>query len=309
MTQEQFVMGIDGGGSKTAAAVLNKNRQVIGQGLSGSSNHHNVGLAQAKTNLWEAMTTAVAQANRDIGEITAVTWALAGIDRPEERSMFRQVAAEMLPGVPVVIANDSVAALVGGLGHHHGIVLIAGTGMIVYGENEQGESARAGGWGPFFDWGSGYSLVHGAMRLLAQKVDAGDDSSAALTQALLQAAGLQSPADWLGWVYDPAVEISHIAALVPAVLAAGETGDEVALTAVRQGVAGLVTAVMSVAQRLHPSKPTQLVLAGSLLLKSDFYRQQVIQAVQANLPHIQPQLPQADAAMGAALMAWEAVGS
>jgi N-acetylglucosamine kinase-like BadF-type ATPase len=84
-TREQFVIGVDGGGSKTAVVLLDQNGQMLGRGLSGSSNHHNVGLAQAKANLWVGMSQAAASASIALESVAAVTWALAGVDRPEER--------------------------------------------------------------------------------------------------------------------------------------------------------------------------------------------------------------------------------
>jgi len=307
-TREQFVIGVDGGGSKTAVVLLDQNGQMLGRGLSGSSNHHNVGLAQAKANLWVGMSQAAASASIALESVAAVTWALAGVDRPEERELFGQMAAEMLPGVPVRVENDAVAALVGGLGHHNGIVLIAGTGMIAYGKNALGEKARGGGWGPFFDHGSGYDLVQSTLRLIAYQDDMGLRSSAALVEALVTAVNLSKATDFLGWVYAVERKVADIAALAPIVLAAAAEGDLAALAAVNQGAEGLATAVTAVAHKLGHIQPFHLVLGGGLLANSDFYRQVVIQAIRTRLPQAQPILPQADAAVGAGLLALETIG-
>ncbi len=305
---EKFVIGVDGGGSKTAVVLLNQDRQVLGRGLSGSSNHHNVGLAQTKTNLLSGMRQAVAQAGLSLANITAATWALAGVDRPAERKLLGQIAAELLPGTPVRVENDAVAALVGGLGHHNGIALIAGTGMIAYGENERGERARGGGWGPFFDHGSGYDLVQSTLRLIAPQVDREQNSSAALMQSLVTAVGLSQMTDFLGWVYAAERKVADIAALAPLVLEAAEKGDLAALMAVNQGAEWLATAVTTVAYKLQHTEPFQLVLGGGMLGKNAFYRDVVVQAIQTRLPQAQPILPQADAAVGAGLMALELAG-
>ncbi|MCB8944240.1 MAG: N-acetylmuramic acid 6-phosphate etherase [Ardenticatenaceae bacterium] len=303
-----FVIGVDGGGSKTAVALLDNNGQVLGRGLSGSSNHHNVGLAQAKANLWAGMSEAAAQAEVALGTIAAATWSLAGVDRPEERELFGQMAASMLPGVPVRVENDAVGALVGGLGHHNGIVLIAGTGMIAYGENERGERARGGGWGPFFDHGSGYDLVQSTLRLISQQTDGNQNGSVVLVEQLVTAVGLNKVTDFLVWVYAPERRVADIAALAPVVLAAAERGDLAALLAVNQGAEWLATAVATVAHKLGHTEPFQLVLGGGILSKSSFYREVVVQAIQTRLPQAQPILPKADAAVGAGLMALELAG-
>jgi N-acetylglucosamine kinase len=139
-----FVIGVDGGGSKTAAVVVDHNVQVMGRGLAGSSNHHNVGLEQARENLLAAMVAATGEAGVELRQAAAVAWALAGVDRPAERRLFADLGATLLPGIPLQVENDALAALMGGLGSRRGMVLIAGTGMIAYGENEAGAAARAG---------------------------------------------------------------------------------------------------------------------------------------------------------------------
>ena len=306
--RDQFVIGVDGGGSKTAVVLLNQDGKVLGRGLSGSSNYHNVGLEQTQANLWAGMQQAAQQADLSLGEVAAATWALAGVDRSKERALLGAMAAELLPEVPVRVENDAVAALVGGLGHHNGIVLIAGTGMIAYGENKQGERARGAGWGPFFDHGSGYDLVQSTLRLLTHQIDRDETQSSTLIDALVTAVGLREATDLLGWVYEAEREVSEIAALAPIVLTAAEEGNLAALLAVNQGSEWLATAVETVARKLHHTEPFQLVMGGGILGKSKFYREVVIQAIQTRLPHAQPILPRADAAVGAGLMALELIG-
>src|SRR5687767_11568804 len=97
---ETYVIGIDGGGSKTASAILNRQGEVVGRGYSGPSNYHYVGLARTKEALAEAMQMAAQAAGITLNQVVAATWALAGVDRPTEQQGFSQVAAELLPGVP-----------------------------------------------------------------------------------------------------------------------------------------------------------------------------------------------------------------
>ncbi|VAW30727.1 N-acetylmuramic acid 6-phosphate etherase, partial [hydrothermal vent metagenome] len=305
---EQFVIGVDGGGSKTAVSILNQHGKILGRGRSGSANYHNVGISQAKANLWAAMALAATEAGVAVLDATAVTWSLAGVDRPEERQLFEQMAADMLPNIAVHVENDAVSALVAGLGHRKGIVLIAGTGMIAYGENEQGQRARAGGWGPFFDCGSAYDLVQSSLRACTRHHDEQNQASAELTTALLTAAGLEKPADLLGWVYADKRHVADVAELAPIVLDAAEKGDIVALDVVNRGAGGLATAVTAVARQLGYTGVFPLVMSGSLLTKSDFYRAIVTQAVETALPQAQPCLSQTDATVGAGLIALESEG-
>ena len=308
-----FVIGVDGGGSKTAVAVLDQSGQVLGRGLSGSTNFHNVGLERARDNLSLAMQAAAQQAGFDLRQAAAVTWALAGADRPTERRLFADLGTAILPDTPLQIENDAVAALVGGLGSRQGLVLIAGTGMIAYGENAAGDRARAGGWGPLLDHGSAYALTQEAMREVCRFEDIGHEDMGrppyGLAERLLPALGLNQVTDIVGWVYAPERQVADIARLAPLVLTAAEGGDLAAIDVAARGADALAQAVDTVARRLGLwSLPFPLVLAGGLLEQNAFYQQLVSQAIRTQVPNAQLVRPRADAAVGAALLALEMLG-
>ncbi len=307
-----FVIGVDGGGSKTEAVVMDQIGQVLGRGQSISSNHHNVGLEQTKMALQGAMAEALHEAELEINQIQAATWALAGVDRPQERALLLTLATDILPKVSVQVVNDAVAALVGGAGQRYGIVLVAGTGMIAYGENETGDQARAGGWGYLLDQGSAYALGLAALQAIARLADDGEATQ--LTQALLSLMALTQVSEIITWLYAPQRQVADVAALAPIVLAAAEAGDLIALEMVVQGADALAMVGQQVARRLKlvaaiPTEhPFPFVLSGGLLTSNVFYRQLVVQAVHTKMPQARPILPQRDAAIGAAWLALESLG-
>ena len=303
-----YVIGVDGGGSKTEAVVLDKQGQVAGRGQGGSANYHNVGLAAAKTALQTAMAGALRQARLSREQISAAAWALAGAGRAEDRRRFFELAAELLPGVPVQVEHDALAALVGGLGRRRGIALIAGTGMIAYGEDGQGQQARAGGWGTLLDQGSGYALGLAALRAISMAAD-GRDHPIRLAERLLTGLKITTPAEIPNWLYAPERSVADIAALAPQVLAEAARGDMIAVGLAAQGAEALAEATDAVARRLGLwGEPFSLVLSGGLLTSNDFYRRLVAQAIQSRIPGSQLQPPQADPAVGAARLALESLG-
>ncbi len=313
-----FVIGIDGGASKTSAVVLDRFGSLLGKGQSGSANYHHLGVDGVGHNLHEAMSEAVAAAGLELQQITAVTWALAGVDRPIDRERLSTAAVRILPGIPVHIYNDGTAALVAGLSHirpdhppivsHRGVVLIAGTGMIAFGENDAGQRARAGGWGYILEKGSAYYL---AIELLGTVIRLADGMGlpTPLQEKVLTHLQLDDVNDVVTWLYDPERQVADVAALAPVVMDEAETGDVTAVSVLQDGATALAESVVAVSQKLGlHDKPYRLVMAGSLLTKSAFYRDLVIQAVRTHQPHVRPVVPQFDAAVGAGLMALEALG-
>jgi N-acetylmuramic acid 6-phosphate etherase len=305
---DRYVLGVAGGASKTAAVVMDERRQVLGRGNSGPANYHRVGLDGARIALLAAMQGAADRAGIDPTDVAAVTWALAGAGRQAGAQLLEDLNAELLPGTLGRVETDGVAALVGGTGTRHGVVLVAGTGMIAYGENAAGDRARAGGWGHLLDRGSAYGLAQEALRAVALASDS-SDLPTGLSERILGFLSLKNPTDLVNWLYAPDRQLTEVTDLAPIVLAEAEAGDLVAVDVVVRGAEALARAVDTVARRLDLwDQQFPLVLAGGLLTTTAFYRQVVVQAVRTRMPGAQPMLPHADAAVGAALLALEALG-
>ena len=307
MNNNTYVIGVDGGATKTEAVILAADGSVLGRGFGGPANYQTVGVEAVGDALQTAMTAALAEANLRLDEIAATTWALAGVDRDEDRRRIEGLAARLMPNIPVQIEIDALAALVGGLGTRRGIVLIAGTGMIAFGADGQGTQTRAGGWGSRFDHGSGYALGLAGLDAVVSAAD-GRKHPTHLTKHILTRLNLQEPADLITWLIDHG-SVSNIAALTPLVLDEAAAGDTAALEIALKGAAALADTVRAGAQRLGlADSPFPLVFSGSLLIKNQFYGRLVTQAIQTRLPHANPQLPQAGAAAGAAQIALESLG-
>lgn len=303
----QFVLGIDGGGSKTAAAILDENGSELGYGSAGSSNYHAVGLVNAKEALRLAMQEAVANAGLKLSQLSAATWALAGAGRPADAKLLEAARAELLPGIPGQVVTDAVAALVGGTGARNGIVLIAGTGTIAYGECE-GKTARAGGWGYLLDCGSGYGLAKAALFAVVRAAD-GRELATSLTATICEHLQLTEITELVNWLYAPERSVTEIAMLAPTVVQAAEVGDFVASDIIVRATEELALSVDAVARRLGVwERPFPVVLAGGLLLGSELYRRLNAQAIRAKCPNAHLMLPQNNAATGAALLALETIG-
>ncbi len=299
-----FVIGVDGGGSKTAAAILDADGRVLGRGWSGSSNYHLVGENGVRSAIAAAIEEAAGAAGVKPSQAAAVVWAQAGAGRPQEAQILRSLQAEVLPDIPGQVVHDAVAALVGGLGRREGVVVIAGTGAIVYGEDGKGATARAGGWGHLLDDGSGYALGLHACRAIARATDGGDLNTR-LTLRILDALHLSSPTHLIHWLYAPERQVADIAALASLVLQEAEAGDLVATDVTLQAADALAAGVDAVVRQLHfPQKMgIPLALTGGLLKKNAFYRSLVAQAIQTRVPWARPQRPRFDAAVGAGFLA------
>ncbi|HRW06311.1 MAG TPA: BadF/BadG/BcrA/BcrD ATPase family protein, partial [Caldilineaceae bacterium] len=129
----ELVLGIDGGGTKTACVILNAQQTILAQVRVGSCNRNSVGDAQAHANLSQGISSVLQAAGCDRSAIAAACIGMAGIDRPNERALVSGWLDGLLPGVPVTLYNDALIALASGTnGDLCGVAVVSGTGMIVY---------------------------------------------------------------------------------------------------------------------------------------------------------------------------------
>lgn len=301
--QEEFVMGIDGGGTKTLCVILDKRKTVIGQGRAGSCNRNSVGDETARTNLIRAVQDALAAAGLPNEAINAVCIGSAGVDRPAERTIINGWLNDLFPGIPTLVQNDALIALAAGTGgEQYGVVVISGTGMIVYGVDANGQTRRAGGWGPIFsDKGSGYAIAAAALTAIAQATD-GLGPPTALEGALLDYLDLSTPQALITWAYsDPAW--SRIAELSPLVVECARQNDPVALSIIEEAAIDLAAAVEHVVRNLNLlNESISIVLSGGNL-GSGLFGNLVSQHLHTLIPKAQLVRPAVEPATGAALLA------
>ena len=304
-----FVIGVDGGGTKTEAIVMDEAGRILGHSRGGPANHYQVGWSAAFAEIETAVSQAARSAGVQANEAAAIALALGGVDRPGERAMVERLARSLWPRPALRVENDALAALVGGVGTAYGIVLIAGTGMIAYGVNEEGTHARAGGWGYRADEsGSAYTLGLDAVRAVLASHD-GVGLTTCLEETLLRALNLSHVQELIPWLYTADEHVERTAALAPHVLACAKRGDTVAVEIVARGADHLADVVWAVARRLNmDTRSIPVVLAGGVLVHSEFYRQAVTQAIRTRLPLAWVRLPQDTPAVGAARLAWETAG-
>lgn len=305
----EYVIGVDGGGTKTAAVLVDATGQVCGQGTAPSSNHNDVGLSAAIAALHEALSQAVAGAHKTFADVDAVCLCLAGVDRLDDRArVAAAVRATIYPFARLLIYNDAAGALAAGTGRLLGIVVIAGTGTIAYGYDAQGRTARAAGWGALLaDHGGGFWIGLEGLHAVVRAAD-GRGPATALSERLLAHLGLHAPEDLIAWTYGAPFEWRRFAALAPVVTEAARAGDAIAVAILRRAGEHLAESALAVARKLDwEDRCFDLVLAGSVWQAGELVQAPFRAAVLVAAPGARLILPTRSAAEGAALLAWEAL--
>jgi N-acetylglucosamine kinase len=243
-----YSLGFDGGGTKTECVLLDARGAVIGEGRGGPANPLRSGYDGAFTSLHEAAAGAMAAARIRPGDVTNVCAGIAGAGR---RSVVRRVMVfltEEFPAALTQVATDYEVALESAAGSGLGVVLIAGTGSVAFGRNAAGETARAGGYGPWIgDEGSAFDIGRRAVSAVARTRDT--DAPVTMLAEMIPAA-LDCP-DWdelmLRIMKNPDEVFPK---LFPAVAAAANSEDSAAKEILFTSAIGLGNLAMIVIRRL-----------------------------------------------------------
>jgi N-acetylglucosamine kinase-like BadF-type ATPase len=324
-----YVLGIDGGGTKTVCVIMNSQCEVIGRGEAGASNYQSIGVDAAFKSIESAIYAASIQALEVINsiEMKAICLGLAGVGRPSDIKVVETIVCnlENSRNLPIkwnlftseatgskkniIVCHDAFIALVGGIGNDVGIVVAAGTGSIIFGRNQQGITKRVGGWGYILgDEGSGYKIAVAGLQAAMQAYD-GRGKSTTLQEVIQNHLGLASMEDLIEVVYQRGWGIKEIAALAIVVDSAAADGDEVANQIIDDAVRELLKATSTVIDALALSNHStgndgfEVVTVGSVWGGKSKMRSLFIKSLTFDYPSVKIIYPRFEAAYGAGLLA------
>ncbi|MGA9543154.1 MAG: BadF/BadG/BcrA/BcrD ATPase family protein [Candidatus Sulfotelmatobacter sp.] len=307
-----YYLGIDGGGSKTTCAVGDES-SLLATVTAGGSNITRVGEAGAREVLHRAMREACLAAKISPRQVFRACIGAAGAGRPEIAGTVRKIVTEIIPG-EIEVVGDMEIALAAAFGKGPGVIVIAGTGSIVFGRDAQGKVARAGGWGfAVSDEGSAHWIGLAAVRAVLRAADeVGEDqaerdatwSAARLFSELKTAWRLNS----LPQVARAANASPDFAALFPAVLAAAEAGDGVARKVIAEASRELAQLAGIVLRRLFSARHSSasavpMAMAGGVFRHAAMIRELFYNEVRAANPDVELNPEVVDPVHGALQMA------
>lgn len=293
-----FVVGIDGGGTKTRVAVCSTDGTPLRRETLGAFNLSDIGEEGFRRRVEEILALC-----GDMSACGAMCVGGAGVSGAAAEEILRaELSAHGFAG-KLLLCGDHEIALAGAM-QEPGCVLIAGTGSVCYGKNAAGEAFRCGGGGHIIDDpGSGYALGRDALAAALQTED-GRLSENALHGAVMNAVGGNGIQGIFDFVYFSHRGKGDIAALAPLVLRCAEQGDAVSLEILRRGAGELVRLVRAAMEHLRLEKGAPCALAGGLLAEDNVYRRAVCDAL---APFCRPAAPEHDALHGAVQLALAAV--
>jgi N-acetylmuramic acid 6-phosphate etherase len=287
------ILGVEGGGTKTAWALVEREAdelRILDQGKLPPSNFRLTPPERLRA-IFSVLPKKIDRAGIF----------LAGCGPGEDQQSLLRLCAEIWPSAKIVVGNDRESGLAAALGPADGIVVNAGSGSSVTGRRGD-RIERAGGWGHILgDAGGAYFLVIQALRLILREYDLHRGEVQFATK-ILRALSLNNLDELVRWAQT--ADKMEIALLAPVVFEAAANGDTHVIEILEEGARVLCEYTEAVASRLRLLAP-KIVLLGGLFYRDSIYTHTFRRRLKKNLPDARVTNAERAPELGAAWLAAE----
>lgn len=326
--KSQIFLGVDGGQSHTEAVIADADGNILGRGTGGASNHAEQ--PGGRERLRNAILQSVGEALRDaetrekkdartegetenkitaslIHRVSASQFRSAHFGMTGGADYKEEIIGALINAEHFKVGHDAPTALAGATGGKTGVIVIAGTGSVVYGENSAGETAQIGGLGFLFsDEGSGFWLAAQTIRLAIKEQD-GLIENEGLQKLVLDFFKVGKIRDLTTAVYNEKVSRDEVAALAAASAQAAASGNRVLREQIRFGARVLAESVRCAAERVKFNGGFPVAGVGGMF-RGALMKEYFAESLGEKCPRAQFIEPRFGPAIGALLLAYRQAG-
>ncbi len=318
--RSKIFLGVDGGQSHTEAVIADEFGNVLGRGFGGASNHaefpggrerlRNAIIQSVGEAIRDAETRKFGNARKNSGEISDFEnvsnyqFASAHFGMTGGAGYKETIIGEIVQAERLTVGHDAPSALFGATAGKPGVVVIAGTGSVVYGENALGETTKIGGLGYLFsDEGSGFWL---ALQIIRLAIKEQDDliEPRCLEKLVLNFFGRQKIREITDDFYNARMSREQLASFAKRAHEAAEAGNISIRNEIKFGVEILVESVSSAARRLKMDDAFSVAGIGGMF-RASLMKKYFAECLAAKMPSAVFVKPRFNPAIGSILLSYQ----
>ncbi|MBI1937656.1 MAG: hypothetical protein HYS25_05985 [Ignavibacteriales bacterium] len=294
-----YFIGIDGGGTKTRSILADDNLRILQTIEGGAANPLTAGFGKSA----RTMLGLIKKISRK-KKIAFITAGIAGTGRELHKKKLKQEIIKQAAEQKIVLNNfeiisDAHAAVEGAFSGKPGIILIAGTGSILFGKDSEGNFIRIGGYGKLIgDEGSGYSIGKKGLSTAAKMIDKRITNSI-LPGLINKKFNIGSRDELITKIYSDNFDIASAA---PLVIDAARSGDKHSLKILEEECSAL-TDHLKAAIKLLKANKINLCLSGGLLSNKNFYSTMLTNKIKDDFKNVRIKKAEHPPEFGAVLLA------
>ena len=302
-------LSVDCGGTKTAFLLCNEEGERKAFCVLGPANYMVNGVENVMMVLRDGVERLCAQAGICLEEIRSGFIAMAGFgDVPDDIPELVRRVEELMPGICLVLGNDTDNAMAGSLPGGQGIHIIAGTGSIGLGCDRNRKRIRSGGWHHLFggDEGSAYWIGCRLLQHFTKQAD-GREVKSELYSYMMEAYQLSSAEMLLDLVINRwEGKRERIASLSVHASELAKRGDTHALEIFAEAARELALIVRSIYVQGEFDAPLYISYSGGVFKAMEYLRKPFEEAL-TDIEHMIVK-PRLSPVAGGILLALEQVG-
>ena len=216
-----YYLGIDGGGTKTAAAVSSSEGKILFYTNASASNPNDIGTIDSVDIISGLINKAIKECGISATDTLYVFGGISGaLNRMDE---MNSMLSERFPNISVRIESDITNVMTGEIGNSDGACVKCGTGSVCF-VRSKSQLYRIGGWGYLIDSaGSGFDIGQDAIEAVLRAYD-GRGEKTVLEEITREKLG-KPVWESISEIYDGGK--AFIASFAPAVFKGLEQGDKV----------------------------------------------------------------------------------
>ncbi|MEE8389651.1 MAG: BadF/BadG/BcrA/BcrD ATPase family protein [Anaerolineae bacterium] len=302
----RFVVGVDGGTTKTIALVADEQGHILGAGRGGNSNWSGPDVEIPMQVVVEAVQQALDQADLSGDDVAMGVFGLAGADWPEDYEQREAVLSRSGIARRVIVKNDAIVGWRAGTRGQYGVVIAAGTGSNTCITTPDG---REWCYGYYVFYGGAVDVAQEAIHAVLREKD-GRGEPTTLTEHVLERLDCPSTEAMLKSMIAGQLDRSLSFSLCPLVFEVANTGDDVAAEiVVKQGQALAEYATAAIRRYGMQDLEFDVVLCGSLFKgQGPLLIDTITQAVHRVAPHAHIVRAYLEPTIGGVLLAYDALG-
>ncbi len=302
-----YIIGVDGGASNTRGVLFTQDGKTLATALNKGSNIALDGEVASELigNMIESLCES---ASISVEDVDAVGCGLAGASDEDGRDMVFKELDRLKLSQRAIIMNDAEASYEISCPQGVGILVTIGTGIICIGRDESGKIYRVAGDGhDRGDVGSGFWIGKKAILKMALNESSvkGDNDLSQMLNFILNTFENDNFNNAIEETMNDKDSVAIIASLSKGVIELAENGNELALSIVQEATTLAAEYIKSLAfdLKINSSDQTILLAGNGSVIRNEFYRKTLNDALQFDFPNINWTFSTISNAYGAGLLA------
>lgn len=300
----KYLIGLDGGGTKTKCVITNFNFESLYTCQGSASNFLIAGTEKVSETILSLIKESIAALKISLEDVASILIGTTGAGRTSDAQKLRDDFLKYSSSKgyrfnSFQVESDARIALEGAFSGGPGILLIAGTGSIAFAKDKSDIVHRVGGYGRLIgDEGSGNTIGRRGLNEVAKELDE-RGAKTLMTQMLKDDFGISDTQQLVTEVYRNNFDMASFA---PKVIEAAKKGDEPALRILEQESDELISHLKAIAKKFDDEK-IKLCLVGGTIATDNFYSSLLKEKIKQQMPNVAVTPAENPPEIGAVIMA------